>query len=141
MKKLKQELVERNISIYEMSKNTGIPYSTMNDIVNEKIRIEGVKLGNAVKIAEYLNITIEELYLYNHNETIDFIDQLGTTHTGTLYAKDGYFYLNYNLNGKEEIVKICLVNDDTTPFITDFAEWTLKKTVNSDLLERWEELL
>lgn len=141
MIKLKQELAKRNISIYEISKNTGIPYSTMNDIVNEKIRIEGVKLGNAVKIAEYLNVTVEELYLYNHDQTIDFTDQFGTTHTGTLYAKNEYFYLNYSFNGKEEMQEICPVNDNTTPFITDFAKWTLKKIINSDLLERWEELL
>lgn len=141
MQKLKKELANRDISIYEMSKKTGIPYSTLNDIVNEKIGINRIKLENAVKIAEYLHITIEELYIYNHIQEITFIDEFCGIHTGMLFAQDGIFYLKYQNGNKEETCDICPVNKFNIPFIDDFAEWTLKKIVNLDLLERWDELM
>ena len=37
---LKDILSEKKISLYQFSKETGIPYSTLSDIINEKTNID-----------------------------------------------------------------------------------------------------
>lgn len=83
----------------------------------------------------------EESYICNHIQEITFVDEFGEIHTGVLFAKDGTFYLKYQNGNEEETCDICPVNKANIPFINEFAEWTLKKIVNTDLLERWDELL
>ena len=83
----------------------------------------------------------EESYMSNHVQEITFVDEFGGIHTGVLFDKDGTFYLKYQNGNKEETCDICPVNKANIPFINEFAEWTLKKIVNMDLLERWDELL
>lgn len=83
----------------------------------------------------------EENYICNHVQEITFVDEFGGIHTGVLFANDGTFYLKYQNGSKEETCDICPVNKANIPFINEFAEWTLKKIVNTDLLERWDELL
>lgn len=83
----------------------------------------------------------EESYMSNHVQEITFVDEFGGIHTGVLFDKDGTFYLKYQNGNKEETCDICPVNKANIPFINEFAEWTLKKIVNTNLLERWDELL
>ena len=141
MNNLKAELKKKNLSIYELSKRTEIPYSTVNDIVNGKIKINNIKLGNAVKIANCLNISMEDMYIYNYEFEVQYSDQFHNVHIGTCFAKDGKYFLRCKLHEKEIEQEIGLVNDSVTPFIEDFALWTLKDIVTRDLLERWEELI
>lgn len=67
---LKDYLEERNISLYSISNATGISYSTLNYISTGKTDILNTSLKNAMKIAEALDITVEELCNYAQKETI-----------------------------------------------------------------------
>ena len=58
---LKDYLEEKDISLYYISKKTNISYSTINYIANNRISIKKTSLENAMKIANCLNVTIEEL--------------------------------------------------------------------------------
>lgn len=52
---------ERDLSIYELSKITGVPYSTLSDIAHHKTKINNVTLSNALKISNALEMKVEEL--------------------------------------------------------------------------------
>ena len=58
---LKQLLEEKNISGYEIAKNTTVKQQTLSDYVTGK-NINSMKFGMAKTIADYLNITLDELY-------------------------------------------------------------------------------
>ena len=51
----------KNISKYRLSKNSGIPYTTLADILNGKARLEKCSAETVYKLAKELNISMEEL--------------------------------------------------------------------------------
>ena len=56
------EIMEsNNISKYRLSKNSGIPYSTLTDIISGKSRLEKCSAETVYKLSKELNITMEEL--------------------------------------------------------------------------------
>ena len=63
-KDLKKKIEETNISLYRLSKDTGIAYSNIFDIVNGKKKLENVSFRNIIKILKYL---------YTRKEIIDII--------------------------------------------------------------------
>ncbi len=50
------------ISIYEASKRSGIPYSTLSDIVRGRTPIERVSSGNLHALAKVLDMSMDDLY-------------------------------------------------------------------------------
>lgn len=50
-----------NVSSYKLSKITGIPYMTINDLINEKTSIAKCNCETVYKIAEALGTTVEKL--------------------------------------------------------------------------------
>ena len=58
---LKQYLKEKNISIRQMSIMTNIPYTTLNDIVNNRVFMEDCQYKTLKKIADFVNLSIDDL--------------------------------------------------------------------------------
>jgi transcriptional regulator with XRE-family HTH domain len=54
-------LREKNMTIYQLAKESGIPYATANDICNGKTRLEKCTAETVYKIARTLNTSMEEL--------------------------------------------------------------------------------
>ena len=69
---LKSYLSDKNISIRKLSKDTGIAYSTMYDIVMQKTPIEKCESRHLYSIAKCLSLTMEQIYemgrKYSHQE-------------------------------------------------------------------------
>lgn len=58
---IKLFLKERNLSIREMSEVICVPYSTLNDIVNNRVNLEECQYRTLKKIAVFMKISIDEL--------------------------------------------------------------------------------
>lgn len=57
-----QELMkERNLSMYRLAKNSGVPYATVNDICSGKAKLEKCTAETVYKLAVSLDVTVEEL--------------------------------------------------------------------------------
>ena len=54
-------LQEKKISKYRLSKDSGIPYSTINDICNRKARLEKCSAETVYRISQILDIPMEKL--------------------------------------------------------------------------------
>ena len=52
-------ITSKNITIGELSKKTGIPYTTLDGIIKKKLN--NIKLDNVFKIAKCLNVSVEYL--------------------------------------------------------------------------------
>lgn len=59
---LKEILEQRGLSVYKLSQDTGISYSTLNDIVIEKTDIKNTSANTLYRIAKYLDLSMETLY-------------------------------------------------------------------------------
>ena len=58
---LKKLLKNRNISIYRLSEMSKVPYTTLNELVNGKKKIEDCKIKTVENIANSLNMSIDAL--------------------------------------------------------------------------------
>lgn len=67
---LKDYLKQQHISIKAISDNTGIAYSTVNYIVNNRTPIEKCTGETIYKISQYLNISMDRLYEMNRQYTL-----------------------------------------------------------------------
>lgn len=67
---LKDYLKQQHISIKAISDHTGIAYSTVNYIVNNRTPIEKCTGETIYKIARYLNISMDKLYEMNRQYTL-----------------------------------------------------------------------
>lgn len=59
--KLKRKIRELNISAYRLSKDTGISYTTINELLNEKISINNVSAEKVYKLSLYLDCDISDI--------------------------------------------------------------------------------
>ena len=75
---LKQFLQQKNLSIYKLSGISGIPYSTLNDIVNHKVDIANIRAGIVFKLANILNISMDELYELCTNQITIYLEGYST---------------------------------------------------------------
>lgn len=58
---LNDYLLEKNISRYRLSKLSGVPYTTLNDICNDKTRLDKCGADTVYRIAKAMNISMETL--------------------------------------------------------------------------------
>ncbi|MCL2672726.1 MAG: helix-turn-helix transcriptional regulator [Clostridiales bacterium] len=58
---IQEHLAERNITKYRLSKESGVPYSTVQDICSGKARIEKCSVEVLYRIAKALEVPMEEL--------------------------------------------------------------------------------
>lgn len=58
---LKNYLKENNISVYAVSRDSGIPYTTLNELVNGKKDIEECSLKTIEKISGFFNVSVDTM--------------------------------------------------------------------------------
>lgn len=58
---LRGVMSEKNITKYQLSKKSGIPWATLSDICNGKADLEKCSVGTVRKLANALGMTIEEV--------------------------------------------------------------------------------
>lgn len=68
-----QEILRRSgTTIYRLAKESGVPYSTVNDICNGKTRLEKCGADTVYKLSKALNVTMETLMEPYMKERISF---------------------------------------------------------------------
>lgn len=68
-------LLEKNVTIYSISKETGIPKSTLFDIFSGKSNLMDCRVRVVVKIAKYFNMTVEEILKLDKSPNFKFAEE------------------------------------------------------------------
>ena len=58
---LKEKVKETGKSIYKISQESGIPYTTLNELMNEKKNINNTSAETVYKLSLYLNCNVNEI--------------------------------------------------------------------------------
>lgn len=58
---IQEALRRKNMTIYRLAKNSGVPYATVNDIVNGKTQLEKSSAETLYRLAYTLEVSMEEL--------------------------------------------------------------------------------
>ena len=59
-------LIQKRMTAYRLSKLSGVPYMTVNDLVNEVTDIKEARFSTVVDLANSLGVTCEQLYDNSH---------------------------------------------------------------------------
>ena len=74
---LKDLIDKRKESLYSVAQHTGIPYSTLSDIVMEKTDIKNVQAKQLYRLAKYFDVSMEYLYENSSSESLIKISNKG----------------------------------------------------------------
>ena len=135
---LKEFLQQKDLSIYKLAGISGIPYSTLNDIVNHKVDIANIRAGIIFKLANVLNISIDELYELCTNQITIYLEDYATK--GTVNIKNKKYVLEFQYQNKEFTDELCPVKKEATMFIESIARWQMEKLISDYEMETMYEL-
>jgi len=65
-------LKQKNITKYKLAKKSGVPYTTVNDICNGKVKIEKCAAETLYRLADTLDVPMEALIAESINSRPDF---------------------------------------------------------------------
>ncbi|MBQ9359507.1 MAG: helix-turn-helix transcriptional regulator [Lachnospiraceae bacterium] len=119
---INQYLKESERTVASLSKCTGIPYTTVSELVNGKVDIDRVYVGTAIKLASACQIDFHTFYDMCKEST-----NLSDDSKAKVIVKNKYYYLDYKIgeySGTERLFKANLINK---PFVKDAAEWEYKR--------------
>ncbi|MBQ9179875.1 MAG: helix-turn-helix transcriptional regulator [Firmicutes bacterium] len=124
---LKEHLKKQGKSMYALSKESGVAYSTLNDIANGKVDPDNCKLGIFRTIANALNLSLDELYdlCVENNESV-------TTDYGipvNISVRQKSFYIFFNYNEEPVEIELCKVNGDTRRYLSYIAKWRAEEYI------------
>ncbi len=117
----KDYLKENQISIYQLSKDCGIPYSTLNDLANGKVDIDNCKVGLLLKISEYLGMPIEDTLSLIRGKHKERRNAYGTDYLVQVRNKSYYLVMEYM--GEPVEIELCKVNGNSAYYIEEIARW------------------
>ena len=135
---LKQYLKQKNLSIYKLAALSEIPYSTLNDIVNHKVDIANIRAGIVSKLANILNISMDELYELCINQITIYLEDYSAK--GTVNIKNKKYMLEFQYQDKEFTKELCPVKKEATMFIESIARWQMEKMISDYEMEEMYEL-
>ena len=132
---LKDYLREHQMSMYRLASESGVPYSTVNDLANGRIEIEQCRAGVLKRLAEALSLSMDELYDLCNTELSVFSEEQKTE--VRIRVKNKTYYAVFDDGGKQVMLEICPVNRDTSCFIRSLAKWTAETYLER---QKWEAL-
>lgn len=137
---LKDYLHKQNISIYSLSKNSGIPYSTLNDLVNGKVDIDNCKVSILTKLSKALNLNLDNIYklcVFNNNEVYDEEYKI----TGRIFTRNKDYYIEFLYDGRRIELRICTTRTENRDYIKVMALWTMQDYIREKEMEKLYVLL
>ena len=122
---MKTYLKQNNIRISDISRQTGVPYTTVNEIINGKIDIDKVRIKTGLMIADACNMDFMTFY-----NTCKRSNSLPSIPNGRIIKKNKAYYLKCTLPGFDSEIYLCRINPVNTHFVKDMAEWTINSLIS-----------
>lgn len=135
---LKELLYRKELSVYKLSKISGIPYSTLNDIVNYKVDIANIRAGIVFKLAGILGLTMDELYGLCSKQITVYSE--GYAVNGSVNIKNKQYILEFQYHNKAFKEELCPVKKEATLFIDSIAKWKMEEMILDYEMEEMYEL-
>lgn len=132
---IKKYLKEKNISIYALAKESGVAYSTLNDLCNGKVSIDNCKLGIVKKLADCLNLTLDEMYKLASNRTFVHIDKYDMD--AEILVKNKRYHAAFEYGGEQVNLDICKVSENSSYYKDDITKWRTESYMDDRFLEEY----
>ena len=127
---IKEYLKKNNISIADISRDSGIPYTTVGDIINGRTDVDNASVGVLHGIADRVNMTMEELYQILKND-----NSVPELHDGyRIIISNGKYFIKKDGNR----TLLCKKNEVNTRFIKEIAETFIKNDEMKRRFSQWK---
>ena len=133
---LKDYLRENGRSIYALAKESGVAYSTLNDLANGKVDIDHCKVSLLRALSFTLNISLEEVVDICSSEGIAAQTPQGIDIEISVRNKSYHARFKYY----EEMIdlELCRVKEETTLYIDEIASWRVEEYIRDRRMAEWE---
>ena len=118
---LKDHLKQKGISVYALSKSSGVSYSTLNDLVNGKVEIDNCRVSIVRALSAALCLSMDSFYDLCAERNHLVRNSYGVN--ANLIVRNKSYCLEFEYDGKPVKLVLCKVNDDTSYYIDDIASW------------------
>ena len=129
---LKQYLKQNKLTISSISKQSGVPFTTVSELVNGKTDIDKVQVGTCIKLSQTLGLSFDDFYALC-KKALD----IPVLSEGKIFVKNKAYYLSYSIDSTNQGIYLCKVNTVNTHFLKDLAEWTIMD-IQKDMQEKQE---
>ncbi len=136
---LKSFLRDRNISLYKLSKASGVPYSTLNDLANSKLTVDNIKSGQLKAMADALDIDMDSLY--EICRVTKFIRSKRYGIEAGIVIEHKAYHINFVKDGREYECELLPVRREATAYLETLAEWKLDEQIEEIEMEAAYETL
>ena len=126
---IKQYLKENKISVSSLHKQTGIPYTSISEIVNGKVNIDRVYTGTAIRLADSCGLEFAQFYRMCR-------ENIPKTPKTDIIVKNKKYYLRYDIEGETGCNYLCKANETNKRYVKDFARWELDTVKNNKRLQK-----
>ena len=133
---LKDYLKKNNKSIYALAKESGVAYSTLNDLVNGKVDINQCKVSLLRSLSLALGLTLDEAISICSSEVIAMHTPQGIDVEISVKNKSYHAHFIYD----EEMVdlELCKVREDSSFYIDEIASWRAEEYIRAKRMTEWE---
>ena len=135
---LKELLYQKKLSLYKLAEISGIPYSTLNDIANYKVDIANIRAGIVYKLAEILELSMDELYELCNQQIMVYSERYSVK--GAVKIKNKHYIIEFQYQDKAFQEELCPVKKEATMFINSIAKWQMEKMISDYEMEKSYEL-
>ena len=130
---LDEHLKANGISVADVSERTGLPYSTIGDVVKGRTSIENASVRVLARLSDALGMSMEEAYgLAKESAPLP-----GLEGGYSLSLKNGRYYISYQ--GKASY--LCRRTNETAFYIKEIAETFVKNRQIKERMGSWMEML
>ena len=110
--RLKDYLKFEKLTVSWLSKTANVPYTTVSEIVNEKIDIQKVQFGTVLRLCKALDLSTEKLF-----ELCVIPEQ-----NWTIFLQDDEYFMSYKYGNTIKTKKLCKYSESNSKYINQIAE-------------------
>ena len=132
---MKEYLKKKGISIYALAGKSGVPYSTLNDLVNGKVDASNCKAGMLNSVAHALDLSMDETYrmLCGDKCTVRNTYDIEVT----VNVRNKSYYAEFLYGDKPVDLLLCKVNGDSSFYVNDIAKWRSEGYIRDRRMEEF----
>ena len=132
---LKEYLKSKDMSIYALAKDSGIPYSTLNDLANGKVAIEKCRVSVLKSLSDALGLSMDEMY-----EVCSGSERVIRNSYGVdvrMYVRAKYYYASFMYKEEPVELELCGVSEDSSFYIEEIARWRSEGYIRRRRIQEW----
>lgn len=118
-------------SVYSIAKSSKVPYSTLNDLVNGKVRISECKAGMLRRLSITLGVSMDELYSIAEGNAESDMNTVMTSYDIPVHIgiRHKSYLIDFDYEGECVTMELCKVSEASTFYISDIAKWRAEEYI------------